>query len=164
MESRLRIRQIETEQVSLLANSRYLEALALIDDPTNATRELDRMTSRKQDTAGRGCAGFSPLARQDAELFASVMDGDHCLRGLTNQDVRQRLAATPHLRQCAKNPKKASATISRIFRRPRAHALIGKIPNTRRWRVTRYYGRRVMGAVLNLRHHDFPHVHLHVAP
>jgi hypothetical protein len=149
------------QQVSLQANSRYLEALALVDDPTNATRELDRMTSRKKDTAGRGCAGFNPLARGDAELFASVMDGDHCLRGFTNQDVRQRLAATPHLRQCAKNPNKASAKISRIFRRLRAHGLIGKIPHTRRWRVTRY-GRRVMGTALYLRHHDFPHVHLQV--
>ena len=90
------------------------------------------------------------------------MDGDHCLRGFTNQNVRQRLASTPHLRQCSKSPKKASAKISRIFRRLRAHGLIAKIPHTRRWRVTRY-GRRVMGAALYLRRHDFPHVHLQVA-
>ena len=61
--------------------------------------------------------------------------------------IRQRLASTPHLRQCAKNPKKASAKISRIFRRFRAHGLIAKIPRTRRWRVT-VYGRRVMGTAL----------------
>jgi hypothetical protein len=47
------------------------------------------------------------------------------------------------LRQCVKNPKKASAKISRIFRRFRAHGLIAKIPCTRRWRVT-LYGRRVI--------------------
>ena len=150
------------QQVSLQANSRYLEALALVDDPTRATRELDRMTTRKRDRAGRGCAGFNPLARRDGELFASIMDGDHCLRGFTNQNVRQRLASAPHLRQCSKNPQKASAKISRIFRRLRAHGLIAKIPHTRRWRVTRY-GRRVMGTALYLRHHDFPHVHLQVA-
>ena len=150
------------QQVSLQANSRYLEALAVVDDPTKAKRELDRMTTRKKDTAGRGCSGFNPMARRDAELFQSVMDGDHCLRGFTNRDIRQRLASTPHLRNCGKNPKKASATISRIFRRFRAHGLIAKIPRTRRWRVT-VYGRRVMGTALYLRHDDFPRVYSQVA-
>src|SRR5437773_7313472 len=57
------------QQVSFQANSRYLEALAVVDDPTKAKRDLDRMTARKEDTAGRGCSGFNPLARRDAELF-----------------------------------------------------------------------------------------------
>ena len=143
------------QQVSFQANSRYLQALAVVVDPTKAKRDLDRMTTRKKDTAGRGCSGFNPLARRDAELFLSVMDGDHCLRGFANQDIRQRLASTPHLRQCGKDSRKQSAKISRILRRFRAHGLIAKIPRTRRWRVT-VYGRRVMGTALYLRHHDFP--------
>ena len=73
------------------------------------------------------------------------MDGNHCLRGFSNRDIRQQLAWTPHLRQCGSNPKRAGAKVSRIFRRLRAHGLIAKIPRSRRWRVTRY-GRRVMGA------------------
>jgi len=146
------------QQVSFQANSRYLEALAAVDDPTKAKRDLDRMTTRKQDTAGRGCSGFNPLARRDAELFQSVMDGDHCLRGFTNKDIRSRLASTPHLRSCGNVPKKASAKISRILRRFRTHGLIAKIPRTRRWRVT-IYGRRVMGKALYLRHHDFPRLY-----
>ena len=146
------------QQVSFQANSRYLEALAAVDDPTKAKRDLDRMTTRKQDTAGRGCSGFNPLARRDAELFQSVMDGDHCLRGFANKDIRARLASTPHLRKCGNEAKKASAKISRILRRFRTHGLIAKIPRTRRWRVT-IYGRRVMGKALYLRHHDFPRLY-----
>jgi len=149
-------------EVSLQANSRYLEALALVDNPTHAKRDLDRMTTRKKDTAGRGCSGFNPLARRDTELFQSVMDGDHCLRGFTNKDIRNRLASTPHLRQSRKDPKKESAKVSRILRRFRAHGLIAKIPRTRRWRVT-VYGRRVMGAALYMRQHDFPRVYSKVA-
>jgi len=141
------------QQVSLHANSRYLEALAVVDDPTKAKRDLDRMTSLKRDALGRGCPGFNPLARGDAELFESIMDGAHCLRGFSNRDIRQRLVSTAHLRRCA-TPKKASAKISRLFRRFRAHGLIAKIPRTRRWRVTAY-GRRVMGTALYLRKHDF---------
>ena len=90
------------------------------------------------------------------------MDGNHCLRGFSNHDIRQRLASTPHLRQCAPSSKKASAKVSRIFRRLRAHGLIAKIPRSRRWRVTRY-GRRVVGTVLYMRYHDFPRVYSTVA-
>ena len=105
------------------------------------------MTSRKKDTAGCGCSGFNPLARRDAELFQSIVQGDHCLRGFSNRDIRQRPALTPHFAECAKNPQKAGVKITRIFRRFRAHGLIAKIPRTRRWRVT-VYGRRVMGTAL----------------
>ena len=149
-------------QVSLQANSRYLDALAVVDDPTPVQRDLDRMTSRKTDTAGRGCSALNPLARREVELFQSIMDGNHCLRGFSNRDIRQQLSSTPHLRNCASSPQKASAKVSRIFRRLRAHGLIAKIPRSRRWRVTRY-GRRVMGAALYLRHHDFARVYTKAA-
>jgi hypothetical protein len=143
------------QQVSFQANSRYLEALAAVDDPTKAKRDLDRVTTRKKDTAGRGCSGFNPLARPDAELFQSIMDGDHCLRGFSNRDIRERLVSTFHMRNCVQHPKRASAKVSRIFRRFRAHGLIAKIPHTRRWRVTTY-GRRIMGSALYLRQRHFP--------
>ena len=52
-------------EVSLQANGRYLDALAVVDDPTNAKRDLDRVTTPKKDAAGRGCSGFNPLARHD---------------------------------------------------------------------------------------------------
>lgn len=42
-------------EVSLQANARYLEALAAVDDPTNAKRDLDRLTIPKKDAAGRRC-------------------------------------------------------------------------------------------------------------
>jgi hypothetical protein len=44
------------KQVSMQANSRYLQALALVDDPTKGKRDLDRITTRKKDPAGRGCS------------------------------------------------------------------------------------------------------------
>jgi hypothetical protein len=83
------------------------------------------------------------------------MDGEHCLRGFTNRDIRTKLQLTPHVSLCGQDHKKRSSKVSRIFRRFHAHGLIAKIPRTRRWRVT-LYGRRVMGAALYLRDHDFP--------
>jgi hypothetical protein len=62
-----------------------------VDNPTEAKRALERVTTPKQDAARRRSAGFNPLARQDAELFQSVMDGEHCLRGFTSRDIRTHL-------------------------------------------------------------------------
>jgi len=143
------------QEVSMLANARYLTALAAVDDPTEVKRDLDRVTTRKKDASGRSCAAFNPLARPDTELFRAVMDGQHCLRGFTNRDIRAKLQSTPHLKSCVKDHKKQSCTVSCIFRRLHAHGLIAKIPRTRRWKVT-VYGRRVMGTTLYLRDSDFP--------
>ncbi len=149
-------------EVSLQANGRYLDALAAVDDPTNAKRDLDRVTTPKKDAAGRRCAGFNPLARHDTELFQTLMAGEHCLRGFTNRDVRTQLESTPPLRSCGHDPRKQSAKVSRTFRRFHAHGLIAKIPRTRRWRVTRY-GRQVMGTSLYLRQHHFPNAYSRIA-
>ncbi|MBZ5495093.1 MAG: hypothetical protein LAP85_01710 [Acidobacteriia bacterium] len=149
-------------EVSLKANSRYLDALAVVDDPTDAKRDLDRITTRKKDAAGRGCSAFNPLAHSDAELFRAVMDGEHCVRGFTNRDIRTKLQLTQHLRACGQDRKKASSKVSRIFRRFHAHGLIAKFPRSRRWRVT-LYGRRVMGTALYLRERDFARAHAKIA-
>ena len=149
-------------EVSLQANCRYLDALAVVDDPTNAKRALDRVTTPKKDLAGRRCSGFNPLARHDAELFQTLMAGEHCLRGFTNRDIRAQLASTVHLRACGHDSRKQSAKVTRTFRRFHAHGLIAKIPRTRRWRVT-LYGRQVMGTSLYLRDHHFPNAYSRIA-
>jgi hypothetical protein len=38
--------------VSLSANRRYLQALAVVDDPTPAIRDLDRITQRRRTARG----------------------------------------------------------------------------------------------------------------
>lgn len=79
----------------MLASARYLNALAVVDDPAEAKRDLDRLTTPKTDAAGRACAGFNPMARRDSELFRAVMDSEHCLKGFTNRDIRAKLQSTP---------------------------------------------------------------------
>ena len=83
------------------ANARYLDTLAVVDDPTQGRQALRRLTTAKKDAAGRSCPGFNPLAQPDATLFKSLMAGEHCLHGVTNPDIRQRLTSTPLLRSCA---------------------------------------------------------------
>ena len=98
------------------------------------------------------------MAQLDANLFKSPMDGQHCQRGFTNRDIRSQLTKTRWLRSCANDPKKASAKVSRRFRRLHAHGLIAKIPRTRRWRVTGY-GRQAMGTSPYPHEHHFPNVY-----
>ena len=137
-------------EISRAANNRYLEALAVVDDPTAAIQQLDDVTTRKETRSGRGVRAFNPLSRNDIQLFKAMMAGEHCIRGLSNADIRGRLEGTSHLRDINNNPKKQSAKVSRILSRFHTHKLIAKIPHSRRWRVTDN-GRQIMAASLCLR-------------
>jgi hypothetical protein len=124
------------QEVSRQANYRYLEALAIVEDPISAIQQLDDITTRKETKSGRGVRAFNPLCREDMQLFKAMMAGEHHIRGLSNADIRTTLEDSPHLRDLAHAPKKQSAKVSRILSRFHAHKLIAKIPRTRRWRVT----------------------------
>ena len=143
------------QEVSQQANYRYLEALAVVDDPTLAIHQLDEITTRKKTAAGRGVRAFNPLSRDDILLFKAMMAGQHHIRGLSNADIRTCLEDSPHLRDLTHDLKKQSARVSRILSRFHAHKLIAKIPRTRRWRVTGR-GKQIMAASLCLRDVAFP--------
>jgi hypothetical protein len=141
--------------VSRQANDRYLEALAVVEDPTDAIQRLDDITIRKKTRSGRGVRAFNPLSLEDIQLFKAMMAGEHFIRGFSNGDLRACLESSPHLRKYADHPKKQSAKVSRILSRFHAHKLISKIPRTRRWRVTKR-GKQIMAASLCLRDVAFP--------
>ena len=86
------------------------------------------------------------------------MDGEHCLRGFSNRDIRSRMTGTRWLQACASDAKNACGNVGRRFRRLHAHRLIARVPRTRRWRVTSY-GRQATGTSLDLREHHVPNVY-----
>ena len=143
------------QEVSRQATCRYLEALAVVDDPTPAIQQLDDITTRKQTALGRGVRPFNPLCRDDIDLFKAMMAGQHPIRGLSNADLRAYLEGSPQLRDLAADPKKQSAKVSRILSRFHAHRLLSKIPRSHRWRVTDR-GKQIMAASLALREVAFP--------
>jgi len=147
--------------VSLAANGRYLNALAQVDDPTDAIRTLDRITTRKQIAPKRTAKAFNPVARDEVQIFRALLAGQHMVRGFTNPDIRQILKDSPHLTGIA-DPKRRSSKITRILNRCHAHGLIAKIPHSRRWRVSKQ-GRIAMSAAVQLRDVQFPISHLKVA-
>src|SRR5205823_13720693 len=82
----------------LQANSRYLTALAEVENPTDAIRTLDRITTRKQVAPKRTAKAFNPLARDETQIFRALLDGQHMIRGFSNPDIRQKLQDSPHLK------------------------------------------------------------------
>jgi hypothetical protein len=144
-------------EVSLLANCRYLNALAEVENPTEAVRTLDRITSRKQVAPKRTVKAFNPLAREDSRLFRALLDGEHTVQGFSNLDIRRKLQDSTHLKGIA-DPGRQSAKVTRIFNRCHAHGLIAKIPRSRRWKLTSH-GRMAMASSLQLRDIQFPITH-----
>ena len=84
---------IHYQEQALACNRRYLDALAVVDDPAPAYQELRQLTEPKV-VAGRSFAGFNPARREDVRLFAAVLDGDHIARGFRNKDIRAALFGT----------------------------------------------------------------------
>src|SRR2546427_11433684 len=148
-------------EVSIAANSRYLQALADVDDPTDAIATLDRITTRKQVAPKRTAKAFNPVARDESQIFRALLDGQHMIRGFTNPDIRQILKDSSHLNGIP-DPKRKSAKVTRILNRCHAHELIAKIPHSRRWRLTKH-GRIAMSAAVQLRDIQFPISHLKAA-
>jgi hypothetical protein len=134
------------------AAGRYLDGLAAVDDPKVSQDLLDRACSRAS-FAGRKRRALNPLSREDQRLFFAVLRGEHALRGFRSRD----LAPVLHQR-ASRDPqeqRRQSGRRSRLLQLLRAHRLIAKLPNTRRYRVTER-GFAFMSAAIYLRYKRFP--------
>jgi hypothetical protein len=120
-------------QVARSANHRYLQALAVVQDPARAQRLLHDCT-RRVAHQGRTYRGFNPAAKEDIAVFQAVLDGAHHLHGFRNQQIRQVLY--PRGGSDPATQRRSSARVSRLFGRLHVRGLIAKIPHSRRWRVT----------------------------
>ena len=140
---------IHYQEQALACNRRYLDALAVVDDPAPAYQQLRQLTEPKV-VAGRSSAGFNPARRDDVRLFAAVLDGDHIARGFRNKDIRAVVFGPD-----AKPASRQSAAVGRLVKRLHARHLVAKIPRTRRWRVTEA-GRQLLSLAVQLYHQSWP--------
>jgi hypothetical protein len=136
---------VDYQEQALACNRRYLDALAVVDDPAPAYPELRQLTEPKV-VQGRSYAGFNPARREDVRLFKAVLDGDHIARGFRNAEIRESLYG---IKQNGKEKSRASAAVGRLLKRLHVRHLVAKVPRTRRWRVTEH-GRHLLGAALQL--------------
>jgi len=140
---------VHYQEQAMACNRRYLEALAIVDDPAPAYQHLRQLTEAKR-VAERSSAGFNPARREDVRLFAAVLDGDHIARGFRNKDIRAALRGHDQ-----PSSRTQSAAVGRLLKRLHHRHWLAKIPRTRRWRVTET-GRQVLSAALKLYHQTWP--------
>jgi hypothetical protein len=142
---------VDYQEQALACNRRYLDALAVVNDPAPAYPELRQLTEPKV-VEGRSYAGFNPARREDVRLFRAVLDGDHIARGFRNGDIRKPLFGLP---KASSQQRRASAAVGRLLKRLHVRQLVAKIPRTRRWRVTER-GRHLLGLAVQLYRSTWP--------
>jgi hypothetical protein len=132
-------------------NARYLAALAHVNDPTPAERDLANLTEPKRQ-GSRNSTGFNPARNSDQQLFAAVLAGDHLPQGFRNIDIRRNVVRSGKTHA---DHRRASAAVGRLLKRLHVRGLIAKIPHSRRWKVTET-GRRVLGHALQIYRRNWP--------
>lgn len=136
------------ERACRTANERYLEALAVVDDPAPSYRKVARLAERKV-VRQRSYAGFNPACQDDVRLFQAVLHGDHLLRGFYNRDIRRLLGLDERQPSLV---RRFAARVGRLLKRLHVRGLIAKIQHTRRWRTTAI-GQKLLGAIVQLHYH-----------
>jgi len=135
------------KEICLRANRAYLSALAEVDHPAQAYRQLDRLCEPAK-LSQQKVRGLNPLRKKDRDLFEAVMRGEHFIQGFRASDLAMRLeiirADDPSER------KRQSAKLNRKLRLLRGHGLIARISRTRRYKMTAT-GMKLMNAAIDLR-------------
>jgi hypothetical protein len=140
--------------VSGCANRRYLEAMAVVDDDSQARQLVDRVT-KPATLAGCRKRALQPLNPTDQELFLAVMRGEHRLRGFRNRELAEKLYPKPT--KDVVERRRRCGRVTRLIQLLRAHGLIAKIPRTRRYVITKQ-GELVMSASIKAKEVYLPEI------
>ena len=139
-------------QVGSQANSRYLEALAQVQQRGKAVKELDGLC-QPVTKDGKRYAKLQPLSRTEREVFREVVSTDHVIHGVRNRDVREALYGISE-GVSEKEARRRCARVSRILRKLWAHGLVVRVRNANLYRAT-LRGYRIMSSVLAFHHEEF---------
>ena len=83
-------------EVALASNRRYLDALAVVDDPAPAYRQVEELTEPVV-VSGRSHAGFNPASPGDVGLFRAVLAGEKMRTASATPTSGWRCTATPRM-------------------------------------------------------------------
>lgn len=139
-------------EVSRQATHRYLDALAVVEDPRVSAKVLDRACN-PVSFQGRRRRAINPLCKEDQQLFFAVLRGEHIQRGFYARDVAKHLGMGQA--KDAQEKRRRSGRVGRLLQLLRAHGLIQKLNKTRRYRVTER-GFAFMSAAVHIRFKSFP--------
>lgn len=136
--------------VSRAANERYLEALAVVGEPTPSHQLLDKV-SKRIERQGRKFRALRPISPEDSRVFSYVLRGEFLIQGIRNQDLRQ--ALYPQTNHDPHQRRKDSGRITRYLALLRSHDLVYRVPKTNYYRITKQ-GHEVMSTAVRFRETD----------
>jgi hypothetical protein len=138
-------------EVSLAANGRYLDALAVVGEKTPSRRILDPVSQPVEKDRYR-YRGLRPISPEEAEIFQAVLHGEHLPFGFSNRQLQTCLYPQP-ARDDA-DARRRSQFVSRKLRLLRAHGLVHRVSGKRLYRVSEK-GHQVISTALIFRETDF---------
>ncbi len=119
------------------ANTRYLAFLSSLDDISDGTRALAKLTTQ-QTVEGRSYKGINFFSEADLNLCRAIADGASTISGLRNKDIRRLADIT------------SPAAVSRQLKRFRQLGVLRRIPHAFKYYLTDF-GRRSVLAALKIR-------------
>lgn len=131
-------------ELSRAANARYLDALAVVGDPTISSQVLDPV-SRPAFLEGRRHRPLRPIAPEDAAVEGALLAAAPRPSGFRHRDVVQQLGVG--------DDSPTRGRVTRQLRLYRAHGLVERIPGTHRYQVTTQ-GHLVMATAIRFRHSE----------
>jgi hypothetical protein len=131
-------------ELSQDSNERYLNALAVVEDPT-ALRSLLQDICQPIVRDGQRHRALRPWDPTEVKVLEAINRGEFVINGFRNRDLRALLY--PKAGSCPRELSSTSAKTGRLLRLLRAHSLIKKIPKTHRYQVTER-GRRTITAII----------------
>ena len=137
-------------EVAKACNQRFLDAMVDIVPVKSTLEEIDKICSKKK-VNGKTVTGFNVWSPETVLIMETICDGRYLINGFRNKDIRKIIF--PDIKDLGKLGGKTS----RLLKKLRQHGLIKKVPKSRRYTVTSK-GRRIMGALIELRKREYPHL------
>jgi hypothetical protein len=135
-------------EISQQSNDRYGEALASLDT-TTPIGTLAAGVCRRVTKEGKRYRALRPWSEEDQKLLECLSDARFTVSGFRNRDLASQL-----YRPAGKDPAERARIASKVsyrLRILRAHGLIRKCPNQRRYHVTSQ-GREILTALCRSQH------------
>src|SRR5262249_29436490 len=134
-------------QIARAANERYLQALAVVGEPSPSHRLLDPV-SQPVEQQGRRFRALQPVSPQESRFFEIICQGCFLLNGFRNKDLRKYLPLPENF-----DLRRYTLCISRKLQLLRAHGLIYRVAKTHFYRITKK-GHEVMATAIKFRTTD----------
>ena len=120
-------------EVSRASNTRYLPALASVEN-TTSLGPLSARVGKPAKYRDRRVRPLNPYAPQDAELLTSISRGEFTINGFPNRDLRKILF--DDATDLPDAQRRHAAVVSRQLALLRGHRLIKKVTGTHRYNPT----------------------------